>query len=59
MAEEYQLENDSYYTLAFSDRFFSGIDPSMKFNHNWSKLRDVYKSLVKSYGEVHENHKIL
>jgi hypothetical protein len=36
---------------------FSGIDPSIKLKHSWSKLHDTYKALTKSYGEVFENHK--
>jgi hypothetical protein len=43
--------------LLFWISSFFGIDLSMKLNHNWSKLRDIYKSLLKFYGEVHENHK--
>jgi hypothetical protein len=35
----------------------SGIDPSIKLEHSWSKLREIYKTLTKSYGEVFENHK--
>ena len=36
---------------------FSGIDPSIKLKHSWSKLHDIYKAWTKSYGEVFENHK--
>jgi VanZ family protein len=37
--------------------FFDGIDPSVKLEQNWSKFREIYKGLTKSYGEVFENHK--
>jgi hypothetical protein len=35
---------------------FSGINPSIKLKHSWSKLREIYKTLAKSYEEVFENH---
>ncbi len=48
---------DDYDNLAHVHSLFLGIDPSVKLQHNWSKLRDIYKSLTKSYREVFDNHK--
>ncbi len=36
---------------------FEGIDPSIKLNHSWSKLHDIYRVLSKDFGSVRENHK--
>jgi hypothetical protein len=54
---KYKESNESYDSLAFEDSLFEGVDPSVKLEHNWSKLRDIYKGLTKSYGEVFQNHK--
>jgi len=50
-------KNDDYDLLAYDHAFFDGVHPSVKLEHNWSKLREIYKGLTKSYGEVFENHK--
>ncbi len=52
VAEKYQESNESFDSLAFDDALFDGVDPSVKLEHNWSKLRDIYKGLTKVYGEV-------
>ena len=36
---------------------FDGIDPSVKLSHSWSKLREIYKALVKDYEVICDNHK--
>jgi hypothetical protein len=43
--------------LAFYDKMLEGIDPSIKLNHSWSKLREIFKVLSKDYEVVRENHK--
>jgi hypothetical protein len=55
IAEKYQEKNDDYDLLAYNNAFFDGIDPSVKLEHNWSKLQEIYEGLTKSYGEVFEN----
>ena len=57
VAEKYQESNESFDSLAFEDALFDGVDPSVKLEHNWSKLREIYKGLTKVYGEVFQNHK--
>jgi hypothetical protein len=57
IAEKYQEKNDDYDLLAYNNAFFDGIDPSVKLEHNWSKLQEIYEGLTKSYGEVFENTK--
>jgi hypothetical protein len=56
IAEKYQETNDAYDNLAFVDSVFLGVNPSVKLEHSWSKLREIYKGLMKSYGEIFENH---
>lgn len=55
--EKYQEVNEEYDELAHTDSMFAGIDPSVKLPHSWSKLRDIYKGVTKSYAEVFENFK--
>ena len=57
VAAKYQETNESYDELAFDDSMFDGVDPSVRLEHNWSKLREIYKGLTKIYGEVFQNHK--
>jgi len=57
VAEKYQETNNAYDNLAFVDSVFLGVNPSVKLEHSWSKLREIYKGLTKSYGEIFENHK--
>ncbi len=49
--------NAVYDNLAFVDSIFLGVDPSVKLDHSWNKLRDFFKGLTKSYGEIFENHR--
>jgi hypothetical protein len=57
VAEKNQEKKDDYDNLAHEYSLFLGIDPSVKLQHGWSKLRDIFKSLSKSYREVFENFK--
>ena len=57
VADKFQEMNENYDKLGHVHSLFLGIDPSVKLQHSWSKLRDIYKSLTKSYREVFENHK--
>ncbi len=57
MADKFQEMNRDYNELAHKPQFFLGIDPSVKLQHSWSKLRDIYTALTKSYWEVFENYK--
>jgi hypothetical protein len=57
VVEKFQQTNVIYDCIAFTDPMFSGVDPSIKVEHSWSKLREIYKALTKSYGEVFDNHK--
>jgi hypothetical protein len=57
VAAKYQETNKSYGELAFDDSLFDGVDPSVRLEHNWSKLQEIYKGLTKIYGEVFQNHK--
>jgi hypothetical protein len=57
VANKFQETNRDYDELAHEHQFFLGIDPSVKLQHSWSKLREIYKVLTKSYREVFENHK--
>jgi hypothetical protein len=57
VAEKYKETNDDYDKLAFVDSIFLGVDPSVKLDHSWSKLREIFKGLTKSYCEIFENHK--
>ncbi len=50
-------KKEDYDNLAHKHPLFIGIDPSVKLQHGWSKLRDIFKSLSKSYREVFENFK--
>ncbi len=54
---KYQTSCSSFDALAFQDAMFEGIDPSIKLNHSWSKLRDIYKVLSKDFEVVRDNHK--
>jgi len=38
IAEKYQEKNDDYDLLAYDHAFFDGVHPSVKLEHNWSKL---------------------
>ncbi len=57
VAEKFQEKKEDYDNLAHEHTLFLGIDPSVKLQHGWSKLRDIFKSLSKSYREVFENFK--
>jgi hypothetical protein len=57
IAKKYQEKNDDYNLLAYDNAFFDCVDPSVKLEHNWSKLKEIFKNLTKSYGEVFGNHK--
>jgi len=57
VTEKYKEANEDYNNLAFIDDIFLGIDPSVKQDQSWSKLRDIFQGLTKSYAEIHENHK--
>jgi hypothetical protein len=57
IAEKYKEANEDYGNVAFIEDIFLGIDPSVKQDHSWSKLRDIFQGLTKSYAEIHENHK--
>jgi hypothetical protein len=57
VAEKFQEKKEDYDNLAHEHPLFLGIDPSVKLQHGWSKLRDIFKSLSKSYREVFENFK--
>ncbi len=48
VVERYQETNVLYDFITFTDPMFSGIDPSIKLEHSWSKLREIYKTLTKS-----------
>ena len=54
---QYQSTCSAFDDLAFYDDMFEGIDPSVKLNHSWSKLREIFKVLSKDYEVVRENHK--
>jgi hypothetical protein len=55
--DKYQVSSTSYDDLVFEESMFDGIDPSVKLSHSWSKLREIYKALVKDYEVIHDNHK--
>jgi hypothetical protein len=57
VAKKYQESNESYDELAFDVALFDGVDPSVKLEYNWSKLREIYKGLIKVYSEVFQNNK--
>ncbi len=42
MNERYQVTFTSNDNIAFVDIMLEGIDPFVKLNHSWSKLREVY-----------------
>jgi hypothetical protein len=57
VSEKYQESNEEFDKLGFQHDMFLGVDPSIKLEHNWNKLHEIYKGLMKSYSEVYENHK--
>jgi hypothetical protein len=57
VTDKYKEANEDYDNLAFIEDIFLGIDPSVKQDHSWSKLHEIFKGLTKSYAEIHENHK--
>ena len=57
VTEKYKETNEDYDNLAFVESNFHGVNPSVKLDHSWSKLREFFKGLTKSYGEIFENHK--
>jgi hypothetical protein len=57
VADKYKEANEDYDNLAFIEDIFLEIDPSVKQDHSWSKLREIFKGLTKSYAEIHKNHK--
>jgi hypothetical protein len=56
-ADKYKEANEDYDNLAFIEDIFLGIDPSVKQDHSWSKLHEIFKGLTKSYAEIHKSHK--
>jgi hypothetical protein len=36
---------------------FANVDPSIKLEHSWTKLHEIFKGLMKAYSEVYDNHK--
>jgi hypothetical protein len=54
---QYQSTCSAFDDLAFYDDMFEGINPSVKHNHSWSKLHEIFKVLSKDYEVVRENHK--
>ncbi len=52
VADKFQETKEECDNLAHVQSLFLGIDPSVKLQHSWSKLRDIYNSLTKSYREV-------
>jgi hypothetical protein len=56
LAEKYQEFNEEFDELGFQHNMFLGVDPAVKLEHSWNKLREIYKGLMKSYSEVYENH---
>jgi hypothetical protein len=57
VAEKFQEKKEDNDNLAHEHPLFLGIDPSVKLQHGWSKLRDIFKSLSKSYREVFNDFK--
>jgi hypothetical protein len=57
VTEKYKEANEDYNNLAFIEDIFLGIDPSVKQDQSWSKLREIFKGLTKSYAVIHKNHK--
>jgi hypothetical protein len=41
VAEKFQEVNQEYNNLAYMDSMFAGVNPSVKLEHNWSKLQDL------------------
>jgi hypothetical protein len=41
VVEKYQESNVLYDRIAFTDPMFSGIGPSIKLEHSWSKLNEI------------------
>jgi hypothetical protein len=57
-AENMEGDEEEYSRLSVEEHpIFSDINPSKKVNHTWSKLRDIWKTLLKNYNDVHENWK--
>jgi hypothetical protein len=42
VADKFQETNENYDKLGHVHSLFLGIDPSVKLQHSWSKLRDIY-----------------
>jgi hypothetical protein len=57
VAEKYQRVNKEFDELGFQHNMFLGVDPSMKLEHSWNNLYEIYKGLMKSYTQVYENYK--
>jgi hypothetical protein len=45
VVEIFQEKKEDYDNLAHKHSLFCGINPSVKLQHGWSKLRDIFKSL--------------
>ena len=56
LAEKYQEFNEEFDELGFQHDMLLGVDPAVKLEHSWNKLREIYKGLMKSYTEAYENH---
>jgi hypothetical protein len=57
-AENMEGDEEEYGRLSVEEHpMFSDIDPSIKENHTWFKLRKIWKNHVKNYNDVHENWK--
>jgi hypothetical protein len=55
VAMKYKETNDDYSNLEFIEDIFLGIDPSVKQDHSWSTLHEIFKGLTKPYAEIHES----
>jgi hypothetical protein len=57
VSERYQESSEDFDQLAFEHPMFANVDPSIKLEHNWTKLHEIFKGLMKGYSEVYDNHK--
>ncbi len=57
VSERYQESCEDFDQLAFEHPMFANVDPSIRLEHNWMKLCEIFKGLMKGYSEVYDNHK--
>jgi len=54
VAEKYSEVKEEFDELDFQHNMFRFVDLSMKLEHSWNKLHEIYKGLTQSFTEVYE-----